>query len=263
VGDGPLVVVLHGGPGASHDYLLPQYDRLAQRRSLLYYDQRGGGQSPVPRDTPVGWPEHVADLDAIRANLGLDRLTLCGYSWGGLLAVLYFLEYPERVERLALVAPAAITVEYRRQFEEEFARRMAAPEIKRERDTLRASGLRERDPAAYQRRAFELSVAGYFRDFHDAKNLTAFRVTARTQEAVWKSLGDYDLRPQLRALESRIPSPPTMIIHGTFDPLPIAGSRELALLLQARLKELPVGHCPHVEATEDFVRALDDFLPST
>jgi pimeloyl-ACP methyl ester carboxylesterase len=202
-------------------------------------------------------------LDAIRANLGLDRLTLCGYSWGGLLAVLYFLEYPERVERLALVAPAAITVEYRRQFEEEFARRMAAPEIKRERDTLRASGLRERDPAAYQRRAFELSVAGYFRDFHDAKNLTAFRVTARTQEAVWKSLGDYDLRPQLRALESRIPSPPTMIIHGTFDPLPIAGSRELALLLQARLKELPVGHCPHVEATEDFVRALDDFLPST
>jgi proline iminopeptidase len=263
VGDGPLVVVLHGGPGASHDYLLPQYDRLAQRRSLLYYDQRGGGQSPVPRDTPVGWPEHVADLDAIRANLGLDRLTLCGYSWGGLLAVLYFLEYPERVERLALVAPAAITVEYRRQFEAEFARRMAAPEIKRERDALRASGLRERDPAAYQRRAFELSVAGYFRDFNDAKHLTAFRVTARTQEAVWKSLGDYDLRPQLRALESRIPSPPTLIIHGTFDPLPIAGSRELAALLQARLKELPVGHCPHVEATEDFVRALDDFLPST
>ena len=101
VGAGPVVVVLHGGPGASHDYLLPQYDLLAQGRSLFYYDQRGGGQSPVPRDTPVGWPEHVADLDAVRANLGLERLTLCGYSWGGLLAVLYFLEYPERVERLA------------------------------------------------------------------------------------------------------------------------------------------------------------------
>ena len=45
IGSGPLVVVLHGGPGASHDYLLPQYDLLATRRSLLYYDQRGGGQS--------------------------------------------------------------------------------------------------------------------------------------------------------------------------------------------------------------------------
>ncbi|PYO88784.1 MAG: hypothetical protein DMD58_11335 [Gemmatimonadetes bacterium] len=148
VGTGPLVVVLHGGPGASHDYLLPQYDLLAQGRSLFYYDQRGGGRSPVPRDTPVGWREHVADLEELRVELALERLTLCGYSWGGLLAVLYFLEHPDRVERLALVAPAAITAEYRRQFEEEFARRMAAPEIQRERDALRASGLRERDPAA-------------------------------------------------------------------------------------------------------------------
>lgn len=262
VGSGPLVVVLHGGPGASHDYLLPQYDLLARGRSLFYYDQRGGGQSPVSRDTPVGWREHVADLEAIRVELGLERLTACGYSWGGLLAVLYFLEHPERVERLAIVAPASVSAEYRRQFEEEFARRMAAPEIKRERDALRASGLRERDPAAYQRRAFELSVAGYFRDFHDAKNLTAFRVNARTQQAVWDSLGDYDLRPQLKEVASRFPIPPSLILHGTFDPLPIAGSRELAALLHARLKELPVGHCPHVEATEDFVRALNDFLPS-
>ena len=261
VGSGPLVVVLHGGPGASHDYLLPQYDLLAQGRALFYYDQRGGGQSPVPRDTPVGWREHVADLEGLRVELALERLTLCGYSWGGLLALLYFLEHPERVERLALVAPASITAEYRRQFEEEFARRMAAPEIKRERDALRASGLRERDPAAYQRRAFALSVAGYFRDFHDAKNLTPFRVTARTQEAVWKSLGDYDLRPRLKETASRSALPPSLVVQGTFDPLPIAASRELAALLKARLKELPVGHCPHVEATAEFVRTLDEFLP--
>src|SRR6185369_12009890 len=54
LGSGPLVVVLHGGPGAHHDYLLPQYDLLAKGRELFYYDQRGGGQSPVPRETPVG-----------------------------------------------------------------------------------------------------------------------------------------------------------------------------------------------------------------
>ncbi|MGH8630577.1 MAG: alpha/beta fold hydrolase, partial [Burkholderiales bacterium] len=91
VGDGPPIVVLHGGPGAHHDYLLPQYDRLARRRALLYYDQRGGGKSPVPREAPVGWREHVADLDALRAHGNLERLTLLGYSWGGLLAVLYAL----------------------------------------------------------------------------------------------------------------------------------------------------------------------------
>src|SRR5258708_19148624 len=88
VGSGPLVVVLHGGPGAHHDYLLPQYDRLARGRELFYYDQRGGGQSPGPRETPVGWRGHVAALAERRQALGFQRLTLFRDSWGGLFAVL-------------------------------------------------------------------------------------------------------------------------------------------------------------------------------
>jgi proline iminopeptidase len=260
IGTGPLVVVLHGGPGAHHDYLLPQFDRLARWRELFYYDQRGGGRSPVARDVPVGWQEHVADLDAVRELLGLERVTLCGYSWGGLLAVLYLLDHPDRVERLALVSPASITARYRAEFERRFAGRMNAPEIVRAREALRASDLRQRDPAAYQRRAFALSVAGYFRDPAEARNLTPFRVTARTQEAVWSSLGEFDLRPRLRDLPSRFPLPPSLILHGAFDPIPIEASRELAGLLHAEMVELPVGHCPHVEATEEFVAALDAFL---
>jgi proline iminopeptidase len=257
VGAGPLVVVLHGGPGAHHDYLLPQYDRLARGRELFYYDQRGGGRSPVPRETPVGWREHVADLAGLREALGLERMTILGYSWGGLLALLFLLEHPERVERLALVSPASLTVEYRREFDRRLAERASAPEIVRAREELRTSGLRERDPAAYQRRAFELAVAGYFRDFAAVKDLTSFRVTSRTQEAVWASLGEYDLRPQLRQYASRF----VLVVHGTYDPVPIAGSRELAGLLRAAFAELPTGHCPHVEATDQFVRALDNFLP--
>lgn len=259
VGRGPLVVALHGGPGAHHDYLLPQFDLLATGRELLYYDQRGGGQSPVSRETPVGWREHVADLDALRRLLGGHALTLLGYSWGGLLAVLYYLEHPQHVARLALVAPGAIAPEYRADFDREFAARMAAPEVVAAREALRASRLRERDPAAYQKRAFELSVAGYFRDWRTAPHLTPFRVTARTQQAVWESLRGEDLRLRLRA--SPVPRPPSLIVHGTFDPIPIAASRELAALLGAELVELPVGHCPHVEATEAFVAALDRFLP--
>ena len=214
----------------------------------------------MPRDTPLGWREQVADLEALRAHLKIDRLTLCGYSWGGLLAVLYLLEHAERVERLALVSPASITAAYRDEFERRFAERMNAPAIVAARDELRASGLRERDPAAYQRRAFELSVAGYFRDPADAKNLTPFRVTARTQQEVWRSLGDYDLRPRLHELQTRHLAPDTLIVHGTYDPIPIEGSRDLAQLLGARLVELPVGHCPHVEATEAFVAAVSAHL---
>src|SRR3989449_9636922 len=98
----PPVVVLHGGPGAHHDSPLPQYDRLDRGRALYYYDQRGGGRSPVPRDLAVGWREQVADLEALREHWALDHVTLLGYSWGGLLAVLYALEHPDAIERLAL-----------------------------------------------------------------------------------------------------------------------------------------------------------------
>jgi proline iminopeptidase len=259
VGNGPLVVVLHGGPGAHHDYLLPQYDRLADRRSLFYYDQRGGGRSPVPREAELGWRAHVADLEAIRIALGLETVTLCAYSWGGLLAVLYLLAHPDRVGRLALVSPASITAANRRAFEEEFARRQRDPAIVEARDELRSSDLAGRDPELYRRRLFELSVAGYFRDPRQATQLTPFRVTARTQQAVWDSLDDYDLHTTLRALTAR---PPALVMHGRYDPIPIAGSRDLAGLLDAEFVELPVGHCPHVEATADFVRALDRFLPA-
>src|SRR5947207_2150312 len=196
VGDGPPVVVLHGGPGAHHDYLLPQYDRLALGRTLLYYDQRGGGRSPVPRDTPVGWREHVADLEALRDRWGLERVTLLGYSWGGLLAVLYALEHPARIGRLALVSSAPITAAWRDEFDRRLAARMTQPWIARARAELTATGLSRSEPEKYRRLAFALSVAGYFHDPSHAREMTPFRVTARTQQEVWPSPDENQAAPR-------------------------------------------------------------------
>lgn len=256
VGEGPPVVVLHGGPGADHGYLLPGFDSLAAGRELVYYDQRGGGRSPVARDVPVGWREHVADLDALRRLWDLERLVILGYSWGGLLAQLYATEHPERVERLALVCPAPSWRAARDEFERRFEQRTLAPELVAERLALRESGLRERDPRAYERRLFELAVVPYFYDRARARDLAPFRVVGRTQQEVWRSLDDYDLRPALRRL--RVPA---FVLHGEDDPIPIEASRETAALLGAEFHALEhCGHCPHVERLEDFHRLLDAFL---
>src|SRR2546425_1986636 len=161
-GDGLPVVVLHGGPGAHHDYLLPQYDLLARGRTLLYYDQRGGGRSPVGRDTPVGWREHVADLEALRRHWSIDRLTLLGYSWGGLLAVLYWLEHPERVDRLALVSPAPGRAAWRAEFDRPLAARMADPRIAPAPADLLASGLSRPEPGKNRPLAVALSLPPHF-----------------------------------------------------------------------------------------------------
>ena len=258
IGSGPPAVVLHGGPGAHHDYLLPGFDALARERELIYYDQRGGGQSPVSRETPVGWREHVADLEELRRQWGWDQLTIVGYSWGGLLAQLYATEFPDRVARLALVSPAPAWREMRLQFESHFAERNLAPGLQQQRAELRASGLREQNPAEYAQRMFELSVAPYFYDPARARNLTPFRVTGRTQQEVWTSLGDYDLRPALPGLDI-----PTIVMQGEDDLIPLESTRTVARLLKAELHLFPhCGHVPYIEAHTRFVSLLDQSLPT-
>ena len=256
-GSGPPTVVLHGGPGAHHDYLLPGFDRLANRRTLVYYDQRGGGRSPVPRDVPVGWREQVEDLEALRELWGLERLSIAGYSWGGLLAVLYALEHPGRVERLALVSTAPVWRQARVEFERRLAERTAAPDVQAAKRAVQDGGLRERSPDEYRRTMFEFSVAGYFHDWKRAVELTPFRITGRTQQEVWESLGDFDLRSRLSTLRR-----PAVVLHGEDDPIPIETAATLAALLGAPLHRIPAcGHVPYVEAPETFVGLLDPFLP--
>lgn len=258
VGEGPDVVVLHGGPGAHHDYLLPAFDSLARGRKLRYYDQRGGGRSAVGREVPVGWEEQVADLEALRSHWGIERLTLVGYSWGGLLALLYLTRHPEKLQQLALVSPAPAWHGARLEFERVFGERNLDPDLQRRRRELRESGLREVDEEAYRQRLFELSVAAYFYDQDRVTDLTPFRITGRTQQEVWSSLGEYDLRQAIS--DQAVPS---LVIHGADDPIPSYSAEDTAKRLGAEFHLLPqCGHVPYVEAYQDFHQLLHDFLPA-
>ena len=264
-GSQPLLF-LHGGPGAHHDYLLPQMLELAGAaggRELLFYDQRGGGRSKTSDREPITWRTQVADLAAVIQEFGLGRPTIVGYSWGGLLALLYAAEaatdsnLPEpRV--LVLIDPAPISRHYRGQFEREFARRQASPEVERLRAELAESGLREHDLAAYRQRNFELSVAGYFADPRSAENLTPFRVTERVQQSVWDSLGDFDLGADGRLASITAPA---LILHGRDDPIPIASSEEAAKIIGAKLVPIDnCGHVPYIEQPAALHSAIDAFL---
>jgi len=259
--DGPRLLVLHGGPGADHRYLLPQMLHLGDTHDLLFYDQRGGGQSKSDARIPITWETHVEDLGAVVEEFALDPLSLVGYSWGAMLALLYVVEqrgnpHLRAPDRMALISPAPLTREYRRQFEAEFNRRQQSPEIQRMRDELAASGLRERDPEAHRQRAFELGVAGYFADPANAKDLTPFRVMGRVQQSVWESLGDFDLIRDLKGIKI-----PSIVVSGRDDPIPLASSSEAASVLGTKLVVLDeCGHVPYVEQPERLFAALDPFL---
>lgn len=258
------LLVLHGGPGASHDYLLPQMLELARERECFFYDQRGGGRSKSEDRAPVTWRSHVDDLARVATELVPGPLTLVGYSWGGLLALLHLREsLAGRIgpvpERLVLIDPAPVTRAWREEFEAEFARRQAGAEVQVLRDELSASGLRERDPEAHKQRAFELSVAGYFADPAKARDLTPFRVVGRVQQSVWASMGEYDLLPDLK--DARVPA---LVVHGRQDPIPIASSMALAHTLAAESVWLDgCGHVPYVERGAELFAAIRSFLDET
>src|SRR6266478_2838055 len=262
--DGPKLLVLHGGPGADHLYLLPQMLHLADKHELLFYDQRGGGRSKSDARIPITWETHVEDLASVVQEFELYPLSIVGYSWGAMLALLYTTQQRTNPHLrapgpLALINPAPLPREYRRQFEVEFSRRQQSPDIQRMRDELTASGLRESDPDAYRQRAFELGVAGYFSDPREAKDLTPFRVVGRVQQSVWESLGDFDLIHDLTGI--RIPS---IMIAGRDDPIPLASTVEAARALGTDLVVLDeCGHVPYVEQPQRLFAALDSFLDET
>jgi len=277
------LLVLHGGPGADHRYLLPQMLALAEDHELVFYDQRGGGQSRTDDPSPITWQTHVEDLAAVANELAFDVLEIVGYSWGGLLAMLYSIaargalpgsvpvpsvsegSFPPSVPTasrlllpasLVLIDPAPTTRQYREQFEAEFSRRQQGPVVQQMRAELAASGLRERDADAYRQRSFELSVAGYFADPARAHDLTPFRVVGRVQQSVWSSLGDFDLTTRLT--HGAVPS---LIVHGRQDPIPLESSEIAARALGARLVVLDdCGHVPYVEQPQSLFDAVRDFL---
>ena len=105
--DAPAMVVVHGGPGGNH-LGLRALEELAPRFRVVLYDQRGTGESdrfPVSAAdqsalTRLSLQENVEDLEALRAQLQAEKITVIGHSWGGALATFYAAAYPERVERL-------------------------------------------------------------------------------------------------------------------------------------------------------------------
>jgi pimeloyl-ACP methyl ester carboxylesterase len=105
VGDGPPLVCLPGGPGRAAEYL-GDLGGLGSSRQLILLDPRGVGLSSDPADSGTFRVDRlVRDVEALRADLGLDQMDLLAHSAGANLALLYAAAYPERVSRLVLVTP--------------------------------------------------------------------------------------------------------------------------------------------------------------
>jgi proline iminopeptidase len=105
MGSGPLkVLLLHGGPGFTHQYLEAMESFLPEAGiEMYYYDQLGCGNSDIPTDTAL-WntPRFVEEVEDVRKGLGLENFVLYGQSWGGMLSIEYALKYQQHLRGLVI-----------------------------------------------------------------------------------------------------------------------------------------------------------------
>jgi proline iminopeptidase len=105
-GEGPALVVIHGGPGYEKALMYPGFDALSSDLKVVYYDQRGCGSSQsIDASTPMEISDHVEDLEALRQYLNLEKISIAAHGWGALIALGYCLEYGRNVNSLMLITP--------------------------------------------------------------------------------------------------------------------------------------------------------------
>lgn len=104
----PTRVVLHGGWGAEHSYMLDAFAGLERLFHLVFFDQRGSLRSWRCEVDSISVDQHVRDLEKLRRELDLERLDLVTHSMGAVLAGAYQRRFPERVGRLVLISPGLL-----------------------------------------------------------------------------------------------------------------------------------------------------------
>ena len=254
----PPLVCINGGLLFDHKLLWPALSPLAAKRQLIFYDQRGRGQSQAPPGPLAAKIEHDAgDLGALRHALGLRTWNVLGHSWGGGIAMLGTERDLLNVQKLVLVNSVGPTSAWLAPMHEHALGRLGVSDrtVLQRLDPLK---LLEGDPdvhSAYSRAIYP----AWFGDPHLAQLFAPPRSESRTGAAVASRLRreGYDWTAVVRGLLLQ-----TLVIHGEQDLLPPSVAHELVgLLPMAGLVLVPgAGHMPFWESPELFFERVEHFL---
>lgn len=275
LGHGAPLVVVHGGPGASHDYLLPYLLPLARHHRVVFIDERGSGKSGKLED-PSGYTVEamVEDVEAVRQALGLGRIDLLGHSYGGVLAQAYAFRHQDRLAHLVLCSTFYSTTELNEVFVR--MKKHMSPDLRRRIDQMEAKGLfghgldyeKGRYTADYEKAAWGEGYFPYLYQNHPdlGYDPTMGAMSWDLYREMWGSHGEFVVDGNLTSVEyaDRLPSihVPTLITAGDHDQVDPAEAREMQQMIPgSKLVIFPKsGHMTFVDQTTMFLDAVDGFL---
>lgn len=252
------VIAINGGPGLTHSYMVQNdlWERVAKSRLVVFYDQRGTGASKrLQAGATQSMDAQVADLEAVRSKLGLDKVALVGDSYGGLVAMAYAAAHPEHVAKLVLSdSPGPTWKSIVHLLPEVFP------------DVQEQNAKEEQQMGASTDAAARAGLRNHFRMiFYSPEKRDAYMskmgdlgFEPAVSEAVAKATADLDLTSKLAGFHF-----PTLVITGRYD-------MNVAPLTAWRLAhDIPggkvvffekSGHLPSYEEPEKYISVLEGFL---
>jgi proline iminopeptidase len=251
------IIAVNGGPGLSHVYMIQNevWQRLSAHRQVIFYDQRGTGASPLLNPAaPQTMDAQVADLDALRAHLHLEKIDLCGDSYGGLLVIAYAAAHPTRVHKLIVSDGLASWDSIVHLFPQVFPDILEANEAAAKASTAteeekQQQGLRDHFGMIFYSRT---KLATYMAN---AKDLG---YSAATGEAVSKATANVDFTAALSKFTF-----PTLVITGRYDMnvAPLTAWRMAKAIPGAKFVPFEEsGHLPSYEEPDKYVKVVGAFL---
>lgn len=262
VGDGDPIVFLHGGPGDEHRYFLPHVLPLADHFSLVFYDQRGCGQSERALDpTSYTLQAEIEALEGLQEALQLERMNILGQSWGTMLALQYATTYPERVNKLQLVSAIGASFEgYRYFIRELLEHRMEMTDqlgLKLLETQIQSGAITVDQSVELGKK---IMYPYYVRHPESLQRLTPTQVNRDVHRAMYDDIQKrYDVTDDL----DRLQDIPVHIVQGLHDLITPQALEQLltANIPHARMTVMAEsGHWPFLEEAERFNRVTKDFF---
>ncbi len=267
LGEGPPLILLNGGPGFPHEYLQAT-QVLASRARLVYFDQRGTGQSDKAAPSQYTIAANVADVEAVQTGLGLGPCAVFGHSWGGMLAQAYAVAHPEAVTKLVLADTFSTIAD----LNTVLARMRASvpADIQAVYDREEAAGIyrengqytpayQEALDAAYDAVFFSTPPPDYLQNAfaHIAYDVYRAMWGDQSDFRVTGTLAEFDVWDDLPAI-----AVPTLVLVGASDMPTVDMARAAAERIPgARLEVFQhTRHFPFLEEPEKFAHVMTEFL---
>jgi proline iminopeptidase len=275
-GRGQPLMIVHGGPGASHDYFLPYLLPLARYNRVIFIDERGSGRSQKLEDRAGYTIENmVEDVEAVRQGLGLGKISLLGHSYGGALAQAYALKYQRNLSHLILASTWSSTVAMNQVFVR--MKQNMAPDLRDRIDKLEAEGLfghgkdyeKNRYTNKYMIAAWGEGYFPYLYHNHPDPNydpIAAGNMSWDLYREMWGEHGEFVIDGNLKSVEytNRLSAikVPTLIVVGEHDECDPSLSQTMhQKITGSKLVIFPnAGHMTFVDQTGLFIKTVHGFL---